>query len=224
MNKLGNMQVSNRNSDIQIYLPDKAAFQVDARSRGGEIESDFDALKIDNGDDQATATGIDRRRRPASGDQQRARRNRTAQRIVDGRVGNAPEAAAPTGPAKSPRAHRKLTFKLGVPRPSSAWAGSSLINAIRENSSLGGRTTRPSGAWTGHPRHGHGITFFHLPRLSPMQIVRFLLLGVFVSLPPGRRAGRCHVPRQIWRVPASTTHLAFPGSARSNGSFKPPAR
>jgi DUF4097 and DUF4098 domain-containing protein YvlB len=57
MNKLGNMQVSNRNSDIQIYLPDKAGFQVDARSRGGEIESDFDALKIDSGNDQATASG-----------------------------------------------------------------------------------------------------------------------------------------------------------------------
>ena len=57
MNKLGSMQVSNRNSDIQIYLPDKAAFQLDARSRGGEIESDFDALKIDNGDKQASATG-----------------------------------------------------------------------------------------------------------------------------------------------------------------------
>ena len=57
MNKMGNMQVSNRNSDIQIYLPDKAAFQLDARSRGGEIESDFDALKIDNGDQQAIATG-----------------------------------------------------------------------------------------------------------------------------------------------------------------------
>ncbi len=57
MNKMGSMQVSNRNSDIQIYVPDKAAFQIDARARGGEIESDFDALKIDNGDDQATVTG-----------------------------------------------------------------------------------------------------------------------------------------------------------------------
>ncbi len=57
MNKMGSMQVSNRNSDIQIYLPDKAAFQLDARSRGGEIESDFDTLKIDNGDQQAIATG-----------------------------------------------------------------------------------------------------------------------------------------------------------------------
>jgi hypothetical protein len=57
MNKLGSMQVSNRNSDIQIYLPDKAGFQLDAHSRGGEIESDFEALKIDNGDDRATASG-----------------------------------------------------------------------------------------------------------------------------------------------------------------------
>jgi DUF4097 and DUF4098 domain-containing protein YvlB len=57
MNKLGNMQVNNRNSDIQLYLPDKAAFQLDAHSRGGEIQSDFDALKINNGEDQATASG-----------------------------------------------------------------------------------------------------------------------------------------------------------------------
>src|SRR6266436_1406401 len=57
MNKLGSMQVSNRNSDIQIYLPDKAAFQLDAHSRGGEIQSDFEALKVNNGEDQATASG-----------------------------------------------------------------------------------------------------------------------------------------------------------------------
>jgi DUF4097 and DUF4098 domain-containing protein YvlB len=57
MNKLGNMQVSNRNSDIEIYLPDKANFQVDARSRGGEINSDFEGLKVDNGDEQGIASG-----------------------------------------------------------------------------------------------------------------------------------------------------------------------
>ena len=57
MSKLGNMQVSNRNSDVQIYIPDKAGFQLDAHSRGGEIESDFSALKIDNGNDQASASG-----------------------------------------------------------------------------------------------------------------------------------------------------------------------
>jgi DUF4097 and DUF4098 domain-containing protein YvlB len=57
VNKVGSMQVSNRNSDVQIYLPDKAAFQLDAHARGGEIESDFDSLKVDNRDDQATASG-----------------------------------------------------------------------------------------------------------------------------------------------------------------------
>ena len=57
MTRLGNMQLSNRNSDVQIYIPDKASFQLDAHSRGGEIESDFSTLKIDNGNDQATASG-----------------------------------------------------------------------------------------------------------------------------------------------------------------------
>jgi len=57
MNKLGSMQVENRKGDIQIYLPDKAGFQVDARTRNGEVESDFDQLRIDNSNDQATATG-----------------------------------------------------------------------------------------------------------------------------------------------------------------------
>ena len=57
MSKLGNVQVSNRNSDVQLYLPEKAGFQLDARARGGEIESDFDALKIENGDNQGIASG-----------------------------------------------------------------------------------------------------------------------------------------------------------------------
>ena len=57
MSKLGNVQLSNRNSDVQIYIPDKAGFQLEAHSRGGEIESDFEALKVDNGDNQSSASG-----------------------------------------------------------------------------------------------------------------------------------------------------------------------
>ena len=57
MNKLGSMQVENRKGDIQLYLPDKAGFQLDAHARNGEIETDFDQLKIDNSNDQAMATG-----------------------------------------------------------------------------------------------------------------------------------------------------------------------
>jgi len=55
--KLGSMQVENRKGDIQIYVPDKASFQVDARARGGEVETDFDSLKIDNANDTGVATG-----------------------------------------------------------------------------------------------------------------------------------------------------------------------
>jgi hypothetical protein len=55
--KLGNIQIDNRSGDIQLSLPSEAAFRVDARARGGEIQSDFGELKVNNGDKEATATG-----------------------------------------------------------------------------------------------------------------------------------------------------------------------
>ncbi len=57
MNKVGSTQIDNRKGDIQIYLPDKAGFQLDARARNGEVETDFDQLKIENSNDLAVATG-----------------------------------------------------------------------------------------------------------------------------------------------------------------------
>ena len=57
MNKVGSMDVTNRNSEIEVYLPDKSGFQVEARARGGEIESDFKDLKIENADDNGSAAG-----------------------------------------------------------------------------------------------------------------------------------------------------------------------
>ena len=57
MTKMGSMDVENQNADIQIGVPAKAAFQLDARSRGGEIDSDFESLNVHNGDDQSTAVG-----------------------------------------------------------------------------------------------------------------------------------------------------------------------
>ena len=41
MHTVGNVQIDNRNGDIQLSLPDKAGFRVDARTREGEIQSDF---------------------------------------------------------------------------------------------------------------------------------------------------------------------------------------
>jgi DUF4097 and DUF4098 domain-containing protein YvlB len=57
MSKLGSIQLENRSGDIQLYVPDKSGFQIDARARNGEIETDFDAIKVNSSDDQATASG-----------------------------------------------------------------------------------------------------------------------------------------------------------------------
>jgi DUF4097 and DUF4098 domain-containing protein YvlB len=57
VSKLGNMQVENRQGDIQIYLPEKASFKVDAHVGNGEVQSDFSELKINNSDDKGVATG-----------------------------------------------------------------------------------------------------------------------------------------------------------------------
>ena len=57
MRTLGNVQIDNRNGDIQLSLPDKAGFHVDARTRDGEIQSDFGELKVNNDEHEATASG-----------------------------------------------------------------------------------------------------------------------------------------------------------------------
>lgn len=55
--KVGNIQVDNKDADIQISFPTQAAFRVDARSKGGEIQSDFSELKVNNDENLATASG-----------------------------------------------------------------------------------------------------------------------------------------------------------------------
>jgi len=53
----GNVQIENRQGDIKVAVPGKLGFRVDANVRGGEIQSDFSALKVNNEDDHGTATG-----------------------------------------------------------------------------------------------------------------------------------------------------------------------
>jgi len=40
-----------------LSVPDKAGFRLDARTRDGEIQSDFPELKIDSNDREAKASG-----------------------------------------------------------------------------------------------------------------------------------------------------------------------
>jgi hypothetical protein len=53
---LGNIDVANKSGEIDLEVPESAGFQLDAESRGGEIQSDFN-VKVDNSGNTATATG-----------------------------------------------------------------------------------------------------------------------------------------------------------------------
>jgi DUF4097 and DUF4098 domain-containing protein YvlB len=57
MRSLGNLQIENRKGEIQLSVPDKPGFRLDARTRDGEIQSDFPEIKVNNGDREATASG-----------------------------------------------------------------------------------------------------------------------------------------------------------------------
>ena len=98
MSKLGSMQVENRRGDIQIYVPDKAGFQLDAKAHGGEVESDFSELQISNANDQGTASGA-----VAGGGPHLVINNEHG--TIEIRKGSlVAEAPAPTAPPKAPRA------------------------------------------------------------------------------------------------------------------------
>jgi hypothetical protein len=57
--KLGSMEIRNRNGEVQLYLPEKAGFQLTAQARGGEIQTDYNELKVSSeGEENASATGV----------------------------------------------------------------------------------------------------------------------------------------------------------------------
>jgi len=58
MRTLGNIQIDNRNGDVQLTIPEKAGFRLDARTRsGGEIQSEFPELKVNNDEHESKASG-----------------------------------------------------------------------------------------------------------------------------------------------------------------------
>jgi DUF4097 and DUF4098 domain-containing protein YvlB len=54
---LGNVQIDNRKGDIQLSLPEKSGFRLDARARDGEVQSEFPELKVENNDSEGKASG-----------------------------------------------------------------------------------------------------------------------------------------------------------------------
>lgn len=57
MRVLGNVQIDNQNGDVQLSVPEKSGFRLDARTRGGEIQSEFPELKVNNDEHEAKASG-----------------------------------------------------------------------------------------------------------------------------------------------------------------------
>lgn len=57
MRTMGNVQIDNRKGDIKLSVPEKSGFRVDARTRDGEIQSDFSELKVENADENGKASG-----------------------------------------------------------------------------------------------------------------------------------------------------------------------
>ncbi len=55
--KPGNIQIDNRKGDVQVSIPPNTPIKVEARTHEGEIESDFDEIKVDNHDKQSSASG-----------------------------------------------------------------------------------------------------------------------------------------------------------------------
>jgi DUF4097 and DUF4098 domain-containing protein YvlB len=55
--KPGNIQIDNRKGDVQVSIPPNTAIKVEARTREGEIESDFEEIKVDKRDNQSSASG-----------------------------------------------------------------------------------------------------------------------------------------------------------------------
>ena len=53
----GNVQIDNRNGDVTVGVPEKMGFKIDARSRGGEVESDFPEIKPNNDENEGKAAG-----------------------------------------------------------------------------------------------------------------------------------------------------------------------
>jgi|SRR5579871_370067 DUF4097 and DUF4098 domain-containing protein YvlB len=53
----GNVQIDNRNGDVSLGVPEKMGFKLDARTHGGEVQSEFPEIKPQNDENDGRAMG-----------------------------------------------------------------------------------------------------------------------------------------------------------------------
>jgi hypothetical protein len=57
LHKPGNIQIDNRKGDVQVTIPPNTAIKVEARTREGEIQSDFEEIKVEGHERESSASG-----------------------------------------------------------------------------------------------------------------------------------------------------------------------
>jgi DUF4097 and DUF4098 domain-containing protein YvlB len=57
LHKPGSIQIDNRKGDVQVTIPPNTAVKVEARAHEGEIDTDFEEIKVDNHEHQSSASG-----------------------------------------------------------------------------------------------------------------------------------------------------------------------
>ncbi len=55
--KVGPMDISNQNGDVHVVVPEKGSFQVDVRTKNGDVNSDFSNLKVETQNGESRASG-----------------------------------------------------------------------------------------------------------------------------------------------------------------------
>ena len=113
LNKPGNIQIDNRKGDVQVSIPPNTPIKVEARTHAGEIESDFDEIKVDNRNKESSASGSI----GANGPRLVMNCDRGTIEIRKGAVAAAPPAppSPPSAPAKSGKPAKALPAPKAAP-------------------------------------------------------------------------------------------------------------
>jgi DUF4097 and DUF4098 domain-containing protein YvlB len=109
LHKPGNIQIDNRKGDVQITVPPNTPLKVEARTRSGEISSDFEEIKVEEHDHQSSASGSI----GANGPRMAINCDKGAIEIRKGTVAVAP--AAPVPPAKPAKPGKALPAPKAAP-------------------------------------------------------------------------------------------------------------
>ncbi|MGP0099041.1 MAG: DUF4097 family beta strand repeat-containing protein [Terriglobales bacterium] len=111
LNKPGNIQIDNRKGDVQVSIPPNTPVKVEARTREGDISSEFPEIKVDNRDNQSSASGSI----GANGPRLAMNCDKGSIEIRKGTAATVAPPAPPTPPAKPGKPSKTLPAPKATP-------------------------------------------------------------------------------------------------------------